>query len=296
MARTQETREIAIETPLGPDALLLRRMDGREELGRLFAYDLELLSEDGQIEFDDLLGRNVTVRVETAARETRYFNGFIVRFMQAGTLGRLARYRATMVPWTWFLTRMSDCRIFQNMTVPDIIEQVFRDCGFSDFKRNLSGSYRTWEYCVQYRESAFNFISRLMEQEGIYYFFEHANGRHELVLADGASSHEAAPGYETIPFVEQGEAVADRESIHAWISERAVCTGVCALNDFDFTAPAKSLLAESAIERSHEGPPLEWFDYPGTYTEFADAEAYSRIRIEEFQARHELAQGQSNAR
>ncbi|NLF29750.1 MAG: type VI secretion system tip protein VgrG, partial [Planctomycetes bacterium] len=108
--------------------------------------------------------------------------------------------------------------------------------------------------------------------------------------------HEAAPGYETIPFVEQGEAVADRESIHAWTSERAVCTGVCALNDFDFTAPAKSLLAESAIERSHEGPPLEWFDYPGTYTEFADAEAYSRIRIEEFQARHELAQGQSNAR
>jgi len=296
MARTQETREVAIETPLGPDVLLLRSMDGREEMGRLFSYELELLSEDGQIEFNDLLGRNVTVRVETTARETRYFNGFIVRFMQVGTLGRLVRYRAVMVPWAWFLTRTSDCRIFQNMTVPDIIEQVFRAHGFSDFKRNLSGSYRTWEYCVQYRESGFSFISRLMEQEGIYFFFEHTNGKHELVLADEASSHEAAPGYETIPFVEQGDAVADQEYIHAWVNERAVCTGAYALNDFDFTAPAKSLLAEAAIERAHQGPPLEWFDYPGEYTDFADAETYARLRIEELQASHELAEGKSNAR
>ncbi len=225
MARSQETREIAVTTPLGPDVLLLRSMSGNEEVGRLFSYDLELLSEDAEINFADILGQNITVRVETVGGDTRYFNGVVSRFVQSGTLGRLVKYRATMVPWLWFLTRTSDCRIFQNMTVPDIIEQVFGDHGFTDFKRNTSGEYRMRDYCVQYRETAFNFISRLMEQEGMYYFFEHEDGKHILVTADGVNSHEAVPGYETIPFKEVGDAVTDEEYISDWVNEQTICSG-----------------------------------------------------------------------
>ena len=97
-------------------------------------------------------------------------------------------------PWLWLLTRTSDCRIFPKMTPLDIIKQVFSDRGFSDFRDATTGSPPTLEYCVQYRETDFNFVCRLMEEYGIYYFFEHSDGKHTLVLADGKSSHKPAPG------------------------------------------------------------------------------------------------------
>src|SRR4029077_19116237 len=113
-----------------------------------------------------------------------------------GGAGRHTVYRATLRPWLWLLTRHTDCRIFQNETVPDAIMKVFRDAGFSDFDQNLTRSYRTWEYICQYRESSFNFVSRLMEQEGIYYYFNHEDGKHTLYLTDSYSGHQPQPGYE----------------------------------------------------------------------------------------------------
>jgi hypothetical protein len=162
---------------LGEDVLLFRRLLAHEQLGRLFELDLEVLSERSSIGFNDLLGKQLTVRTQLPDQCTRFFNGFVTRLRYLGVRGRYSVFSVTLRPWLWFLTRTADCRIFQEMSVPDIIKEVFRDLGFSSaFKYALSGTYKTWDYCVQYRVTDFDFVSRLMELEGIYYYFTHEDG------------------------------------------------------------------------------------------------------------------------
>lgn len=155
----------------------------------MFEFELDSLSEDYEIELEKLLGQSVTVRLERPDGELRYFNGIVSHFAYTGTFDcrggtakRLAAFRATLHPWLWFLTRTADCRIFQEKTVPDIIKQLFREHGLSDFEEALSDTYYAWEYCVQYRETDFNFVSRFMEHEGIYYYFKHESDKHTLLL------------------------------------------------------------------------------------------------------------------
>ena len=297
MSALQSERAIEIVTPLGEDVLLFHRMTATEELGRLFQFELDLLSMDPNIPFEKLLGQNVTIRLELPQDETRYFNGFVSRFSQEGNVDDFNAYRMTVRPWLWFLTRTADCRIFQEMTVPDIIKQVFRDHGFTDFEEALGGAYRTWTYCVQYRETDFNFVSRLMEQEGIYYYFKHESNRHMLVLADSVSSHDPFPGYEEIPYYPPDEHLRREEHhIHAWTISQEVQPGVYALNDYDFENPKANLQVKSAIPRDHAQSKMEIYDYPGEYVQTKDGEAYVRARIEELHAEYEQVQGQSNAR
>ena len=142
MAKTQENRAIAIETLLGKDVLLLQSMSGYEKLGQMFQFQLELLSEKYDIKFNDIVGHNITIRLNLSNDEIRYFNGYISQFVQTEGRGSLAHYQATVVPWLWFLTRTADCRIFQQQSVPDIVKPVFRDSGFSDFEDKLGASYR----------------------------------------------------------------------------------------------------------------------------------------------------------
>jgi type VI secretion system secreted protein VgrG len=297
MAEMQAKRAVEIFTPLGDDVLLFHRMTATEALGRLFQFELDLLSKDPNIKFEDLLGQNVTVRLELPDDKTRYFNGFVSRFSLTGSLGDLSAYSATVHPWLWFLTRTADCRIFQEMTVPDIIKKVFRDHGYTDFEEALSGTYRTWTYCVQYRETDFNFVSRLMEQEGIYYYFKHESNKHQLVLSDSVSSHEPFPGCEKLPFFPPDEHLRREEHhIYEWTVSQEVQPGVYALNDFDFERPKANLQVKSSIQRAHARAEMEIFDYPGEYTQTNDGEVYVRARIEELHAEYEQAQGQANAR
>lgn len=293
---TQKNRELAIETPLGEDALLLISMSATEQLGRLFEYHLELASENGQIKVENIVGQNVTIRLDLGAGRWRYFNGHVSQFSQLTSAGRLARYRATVVPWLWFLSRTADCRIFQNETVPDIIKQVFRNRGFTDFEDGLTGSYRTWEYCVQYRETDFGFVSRLMEQEGIYYYFRHENGKHSLVLADSYSAHEPYPEFEEITYHPASKGTAAEECISEWIAETHLQPGSCALQDFDFENSKNDLQARAIVNREHAHSGFEIFDYPGEYTETGDGEEYARKRIEELQAQYRVATAKSDVR
>jgi type VI secretion system secreted protein VgrG len=208
------TSSLGIKTPLGGDKLLLLNMSGSEKLGRLFHFELDLLSKDNEINFEDIIGQNVTLTLKLPDNSERYFNGFVSQFSQVGTFGNYVSYKAVLKPWLWFLSRTADCRIFQEMKVPDIIKQVFRDLGYTDFEDHLSGSYREWTYCVQYRETDFNFVSRLMEQEGIYYYFKHQDGKHILVLSDAVSAHQTFPGYEEIPYYPpQDQAHRERDHI-----------------------------------------------------------------------------------
>lgn len=296
MPQTQAHRNAAISTPLGDDVLLLKSLSVTEELGRLFQFEVELLSENQGVSFADIVGQNATIRLTLPAGGTRYFNGYVNRFVQAPRQGRLACYQATLVPWLWFLTRVADCHIFQELSAPQIIEQVFRGRGFTDFKNSLSESYRTREYCVQYRESDFNFVSRLMEEEGIYYFFEHENGKHTLVLADSKSAHTVFPGYERILHRELDEAGLGEEYLFDWRVEQQVQPGIVCLHAFDFQKPAASLTVKANVIRQHAVPHFEVFDYPGAYVEYADGETCARCRIEELQVQHERAQAQSVAR
>ena len=199
------------------------------------------------------------------------------------------------MPWLWFLTRTADCRIFQSKSVPDIIKGIFRDYGFTDFKDSLSGTYTAWDYCVQYRETDFNFVSRLMEHEGIYYFFEHDNGKHTLVLADSSSAHESFPGYDNVPF-RATRGTFNVENVGNWTLEQEVQPGSYALNDFNFEKPKTSLLAQSNITTQNAQSTFAVYDYPGEYGEQSDGSDYAKIRIEELHTQHEVVHGDGNAR
>lgn len=297
MTVTQSDRTVEITTPLGADVLVLRSMSGTERLGRLFEYELELLSEDHDIALGDILGQNVSIRLAGLHEEgERWFNGFVTRFTYLGSHGRYALYRASLRPWLWFLTRTADCRIFQEMNVPDIVKQVFRDRGFTDFDERLSGSYPTWEYCVQYRETDFNFICRLLEQEGIYFYFRHEEGRHTLVLADAYSAHEPAAGYGEVPYYPPDpSARRERDNVSRWSLSGQVQPGAYALNDFDFEVPTKNLRAARSNPGDGAHADYEIYDYPGEYTESGDGDHYVRTRIEELHAQHQWRRGEGDA-
>jgi len=297
MAATQANRDVSITTPLGDDVLLFRRMSIKEELGRLFQCNLELWSLDEQLALDDVLGLDMTVTLALPNNKKRYFHGFVSRFSQTGREGDYAVYQAELSPWLWFLTRTSDCRIFQDKSVPDIVAEVFREHGFTDFELQLNESYRQWGYCVQYRESDFNFVSRLLEQEGIYYYFRHEQGKHHLILADSYSAHESQSGYETVNYYPPSENEVRKEThISDWFLSREVQPGGYVLNDFDFERPKANLLSKSISSRQHAAGDYEIFDYPGEYLSNGDGDVYARTRLEGLQAQHERVQGQANSR
>src|SRR5688572_2239992 len=236
-------RIVTIKTPLGTDKLLVRTATITEQLGKPFQIDIDLLSLDEQVDFDQLLGKEVTLTLLTRDNTPRYFHALIAGFAQVGRFGRYEQYRARAVPWLWFLGRTSDCCIFQSKTVPQILREVFSKYGFTDFKDNkLTRSYRQRDYCVQYRESALNFVQRLMEEEGIYYFFEHTAGQHMLVLADSYSAHQPFPQYGQIEFLPRADNVERYEDcIHDWELARNIQSGKYVVTDYDFTKPRDSL-------------------------------------------------------
>lgn len=305
---TQAHRSVRIETPFGPDVLLLKTFRGTENLGTPFQYELILASEDAELDHEKIIGQKVTIAVETAGHAadgsavTRYFHGFVSRFAQTKYEGKLAEYRATMVPWLWFLTRSANCRIFQNLKVPDILTQVFKDFGFSDIISQLHGNYRTWNYCVQYRETAFQFVSRLMEEEGIYYYFTHEDGKHSLVLCDSAASHQEFPGYAELLYRPASDGV--QETLNSWAVQHEVQSDAYATNNFNFTAPNAYSVASSFENRGFGQTKLEQFDYLGEQSEFNQYSAgapnendrYSQMRLQELQARFEIYSGESDAR
>lgn len=297
MLASQSNRSLGVETVLGPDVLLLAAVTATERLSQPFEYDLELLSERIDVDAGDLLGTPATVSLLLASGERRYFNGYIRSFSQAGFEGTFARYRANLAPWLWFLSRTADCRIFQEQSVPDIVKSIFREHGFSDFEERLSGSYRQWTYCVQYRETDLNFIQRLLEHEGIYYFHEHRDGKHTLVLADSYSAHSPAPGYEEVVFYPPGQKpVPELERIDEWSVAHEVRSGVFAHTAFDFTVPRKDLLARRSSPKDHALAEEEIFDFQIDYTDSSEGDGYARIRLEERQADHEIARAAGNAR
>ncbi|MCW7539340.1 type VI secretion system tip protein TssI/VgrG [Aquabacterium sp. A7-Y] len=292
------TRTFQLITPLAPDALQFHRMNGREEVARLSEFEIDALSEREDLDPDQVLGKKIAVKVELPTGAYRYFSGHATRFSQVGVHGRLNLYRLTMRPWLWFLTRTANCRIFQQKKVPDILKQVFdahADVASTSFE--LSGSYRAWDYCVQYRESDFDFVSRLMEQEGIYYYFRHEEGRHVMVLTDSVSAHAPYAGFEQIPYLPHDRSArAETEHISGWSFGREIQPVRYVHDNYDPEKPRVELEGAAAIARQHAQAQYEVYDYPDKHLTAADGEQYARVRIEELQSRYERAQAESNSR
>jgi type VI secretion system secreted protein VgrG len=286
-----------ITTPLGADVLLFHGMHAHEELSRVSEFQINLLSKKDAVNVDQILGKLVTVTVETPEDGKRYFNGYVTRFSQGGRHGDYHRYRAEVRPWLWFLGRTADCRIFQEMTVPDIVKAVFGDHKAADFALELTGSYRTWTYCVQYRETDLNFISRLLEEEGIYYYFRHTDGHDTLVLTDSSSKHKPAKGLKSLPFIAPDKLTrADVDHVSSWEFSREIQPGVYVHDDYDLERPSVELKTRKVLERKYAPSDYEVYDYPGHYLQKADGEQYASVRIDEYGSQFEAATAVTNAR
>ncbi len=293
---SQSSRLVQVYSPLADNVLLLKDMGGVEELGRLFAYDLQLTSQDPAINLNLLLGKPMALGLQLDDGSTRYFHGVVSRCSQVNGRGQFASYQVTLRPWLWLLTRTSDCRIFQHMSVPQIVKQVFRDLGFSDFEDQLTQAYREWEYCVQYRENSFDFVSRLLEKEGIYYYFRHEKDRHVLVLADAYGAHVNAPGYSVVPFYPPDGQQRERDHLFDWRLAQEVQSGSVELNDYDFQRPSARIDVRAEVPRPHDYADYPLYDYPGAYVQSQDGEHYSRTRVQALQSLHERIELTGNAR
>jgi type VI secretion system secreted protein VgrG len=288
----QTSLPVQITTPLGPNKLLVKSFEGEEQISGLFQYTIELYSEDASLAFADIVGQAVTLAIPLSSGDQQYVNGVVGRFTQAGRDGRFVTYIAELHPWLWLLTKNSDCRIYQNKSSIDIIKQVFSDLGFSDFEDKTTGTYDSREYCVQYRESTFAFVSRLMEEEGIFYFFTHDSSKHKLVLADDGSSWNSCPGLTSARFVGAGSDLASDDVVLNCSIAQAVTVGQFKADDYNFTTPSTDLLATSSGADTKRSV----YDYPGLYTDQGKGEKATGIRLAAFEAEANLLQGESLCR
>lgn len=291
------TRSARVESPLGEGSLLFLSMTAREALGRPFSYTIDVLAEDDSLDFSSLLGQVMTVELTLPSSATREFSGHCTEVALVGELGRYVRYRVQLHPWLSLLAHTTNSRIFQQQSVPDVVKQIFRDHGFSDFSEALGVKYRNWDYLVQYRESDLHFVSRLLEQEGIYYYFTHKDKKHTLVLADSISAHEKAPGYEELPyFPPQPGEQRERDHIDSWRTTRQIRPGAFVATDFDFEKPQLKLTSQSRQPNDHSKADYELYDYPGEFKDLGEADVQVRLRLEEHQADYEVVRASSNAR
>jgi type VI secretion system secreted protein VgrG len=291
---TQEGREIALGTPLGKDKLMLTAFKGKEEMSRLFEFQLDVISTNLNVTAKDIVGKSLTWLLTRGSAEPRYFNAIVSRLSSGALQGRdMRHYRLEVVPWLWLLTRTTDCRIFQNKSAPEIIEQIFKDLGQKDYELHLHGTHAKRDYCVQYRESDFNFVSRLMEEEGIFYWFHHENGKHKLVLADQKSVYK--PCEEKKVFF--APASKSPNVVKRWDHRYELRPGKYAQTDYNFETPTASLMTRTdSLLKLGVNDGLEIYDYPGVYAKKDAGEALTKLRIEEEEATHDIVSGDSSCR
>lgn len=276
------------------DKLDIRSIQGAEAVSQLFAYDILALSDDATISADDLLGTPVAVGVETRDGTQRWLNGLVASFGIEGVDGRFFRYRLVMRPTPWLLTRASNLRIFQQKSVVDIVKAVLADYSVN-LDMQLTATYAVRTYCVQYRESDFDFVSRLLEEEGIFYFFRHSQDQHQWVLADGPGVHNPAEGFASIEFLEGKVYVAERPVIREWQMRHEIQSGLMSLRDYNFETPSADMTGVSESSgRRHAEADHEVYDYPGLYPAAAGGKTRAQVRLDEARSRFGRYTGHTN--
>ena len=278
-----QTREITVSVPAFGKEVLFARMEGFDEISRPFRFDLSVVSESLDLKAADVLGTKATVTV--GEDQPRHFNGFVSEFALTDIRDGYAHYRLILVPWLWFLSLKTDNRIFQNQSVVEIVEAVFGDYPDADFEKRLNGSYPPRDYCVQYGESDLHFIQRLLEHEGMFYFFEYEDGAHRMILADDNGTLKPGPDADTLPYESDNRiSFRDGDFITAWLPVSQVRPGNFAHTDYDFEKPSSDLMAKAAGPLGHAQDGNENYHYPGNYTELGRGDDLSALRLEELQA------------
>jgi type VI secretion system secreted protein VgrG len=275
---TQAQRLIVLDTPLDPDLLLISSFTASEAISSLFRYEIEMVAERSKaaaVKVKDLIGERFTVHLSLSSdyegSPRRHFNGIVSRFTQGHADRRFVHYRAEVVPWLWLMTVTHDCRIFQDLSTLDIVKQLFDELKgkFPElvaYRDATAKSYTKLDYCVQYRESAFNFISRLLEQDGIFYFFEHDKDKHTLVLADAPSVHKPCPNQPTAEYVPEGGWGEFDNPVTSLEVKNELRPGKYTLRDFHMQMPSKTLEVLEPTKIDVDGNAnLEVYDYPGEY-------------------------------
>lgn len=292
---SQANRQISISTPLGTDVLLLRSFTFEEELGRPFVLTAECQSEDPDISFESVIGQNVTITLELPNYTQRYFNGTVCSFQQIGFVAELTNYRMIIVPWLSLLGKTANCQIFQNQTVPQIILSVFQTFGFTDVVNQLNGNYPVLPYCVQYNETSLAFVSRLMEQSGIFYYITHTESANTLVLCDDFKRSNTYAGYEVIPYSKEWKQYNSGECIYEWIIEQQVETGGVSVDSYSYTSPKKDLLETATVSQSYLYGDYNRFHYSGQYQTSEEGRALATKLLAEEQTPQMVQRGVTNA-
>ncbi|WP_374592486.1 type VI secretion system Vgr family protein, partial [Aquabacterium sp.] len=311
MPQSQTPRVMELHTPLGDDVLKLRTMSATESLGALFEYHISALSPDPGLDAGKLLGQSVTVKLELPDNGRREFSGMVTRFGLTGVVGRNFEYQLTVHPWLWLLTRSNNVRIFQNKTVPEIITAVVQPYT-PDLRQHVTATYEPREYCVQYRESDFAFISRLMEEEGLYYYFEHKGGKHTMVLTDGDTAHAASASHPSIVYRETLAGGIDLEAVTRWQFSQHVQTGKVTFTDYFYDQPTQSHDGRSTKETVNGTPhsTAEYYDYNvgmgpnnvpyndnGQIGKRANLrQRFATLKAKEFESRQKQVSGDASAR
>lgn len=285
---TQTEQALQIETVLGPDALLLAQIEGEEAISRPFRFELELASPRMDVDSAALLRTPAAVSFPLHDGSRRAIHGLFSRFAQTGRHEDLATYRAELVAWPWFLSFRRTRRVFQEKSILEIAEDIFRSWGFTDFEFRCE-ERPAQDYVVQYNESDLDFVSRWLEAEGIFYYFEHSPDAHVMVLADSNRAIEPCPGIAEAWF--RSQPIIDMDVITSLTREHAVQVGRVTLRDYDYLQPSLSL------EASLEGDGLgEIYDYPGSFSTPEDADRYARYRLEAEEVHKEQVRGDGNCR
>ncbi|NSX53686.1 type VI secretion system Vgr family protein [Parasulfitobacter algicola] len=290
-------RQIELKLPNNLKGSLIRAQVD-EGLSCITQTQIEFMSTDLDLDLQKLVGERLCLEIDAPKDKIRYFQGHCVATEYLGSHGEQGYFRATVRPWLWFLTRTSNCRIFQDKSVIDIIKEIFGQRGFSDFKDKTKHSYTKRTYCVQYRETDFAFISRLMEEEGIYYYHSHDKTKETLILTDEASTHKAVEDHGEIDFFHRGaQYQRDEDHIFEWRGSESIQTGKVTLQDYDFEKPKSDLQSVKALTKGkHAYNSYEVYEYPGRHGDVRTGEHHARVKVEGYAAHCQRSRAACNVR
>lgn len=292
-------RKLELHSPLGTDKLLIRQFHGAEQMSACFEYVLSLYSEDHNITTDDLMGQHVSIRVQCGGQPERFIDGICCEFGHVGSRGRYASYQMVLRPWLWLLSTRTDCRVFQNLSSVEILREVvsgWSDPGFEiDLRVKETPAAR--DFCVQYSESDLSFVMRLLEDDGLYFYFEHEKKKHKLVIADDKSGHKTAPGIDKLSIRKWESDRKDAASIWGWTAKTSVTPGGIAMRDYDFEKPRADIDVDLISPRTKHprDKTAVIYEYPGHYLEVEQGNKRRSTRLEELQAGFETAEAITDA-
>lgn len=289
-----ETRTFRLKSPLPETSLFLRQLSGSETLGVIGGYDLIALSPSANLPLDQLVGHPVTIEIDLPKGGVRHVHQYVAHMALAGEEGQYYRYEAELRPWLWFLTRTADWKVFQKINTLDIVKQVFADHGIAKFEDRTTQSYPPRRYCVQAGETDASFVMRLLEQEGIYFYFDHSAGAHTLILCDNLAAHRPRGGYAVLPFEHgglDGGMHIDQEHFAWWRCGKSVESGRVIVNDYDYFRPSADLKVNITDSRPHGQAHHDVYLWHSEYYDEGRGRHFAEMRLQAADAGYQTALG-----